>query len=442
MNETIKILLVGIYFISLQVMYSQGSPDYKGGLKIKFDEDGKKYLRLISWAQVQGIYNNDATTTSSKTSFNLRRVRILMFSQITDKFLLLTHFGLNSLNRATLHPVGKGDGAQLFFHGVWAQYSLDKNHAIGGGLHYFNGISRLNNQSTLNMMTLDNNRQSWATIGLSDQFARHIGVFLKGKFGKLQYRIAINDAITNGLDARKPVENGAAVYGGANLLGTKDSGKIFAGYFDYNFLDQESNFLPFKVGTYLGGKKVFNIGAGFFMHPKGSVKMEDSNLVGEDVSIFAVDAFYDTPLGGNGSAISAYATYQSNNYGKDYLYSAYGTGSMIYSHIGYVFAGDKTKTRFQPYASYGSNSYDASFNNRNVLGLGINAYMSGHNSKLTLEYKSGLWHFNKFNNFTSNDLSIKNKNYVAQNTNEKVLERKFKIFSNSAVYLVFSFLCL
>ncbi len=387
MNKTTKTLLLGVFFLSLQVMYSQGSPDYKGGLKIKFDEDGKKYLRIISWAQVQGIYNNDAAATSSKTSFNLRRARVLMFSQITDKFLILTHFGLNSLNSGTLSPTGKGTGSQIFLHDAWAQYCVGKDHAIGAGLHYFNGISRLNNQSTLNMMTLDNNRQSWATIGLSDQFARHIGVFMKGKFGKLQYRVAINDAIVNGLDARAPL-NGEAVYGGANLLGTKDSGKTFAGYFEYHLLDQESNFLPFKVGTYLGGKKVFNIGAGFFMHPKGTVKLESGNLVGEDVSIFAIDAFYDAPIGDDGSAITAYTTYQSNDYGENYLYSAYGTGSMIYTHVGYVLSGDTTKTRFQPYASYGSSSYDATSNNRNILGLGINAYMSGHNSKLTLEYKN------------------------------------------------------
>jgi hypothetical protein len=50
---------------------------------------------------------------------------------------------------------------------------------VGGGLHYWNGISRLNNQSTLNLMTLDNQRQAWATLGLSDQLQRHIGVYAK-----------------------------------------------------------------------------------------------------------------------------------------------------------------------------------------------------------------------------------------------------------------------
>lgn len=384
-----KLLILLCFCFTIQYSFSQGSPDYSGGLKVKFNDDGSKYLRVISWAQVQATYNNDVPDNASSTNFNLRRARVLMFAQINSKFMILTHFGLNSLNSNTLSPVGKGEGSQLFFHDVWAQYSLGKDHVVGGGLHYFNGISRLNNQSTLNFMTLDNNRQSWSTIGLSDQFARHLGIFAKGKFGKLQYRIAINDAITNGLDARTPEAGGSAVYGGKRLIGSKDAGKAFAGYFDYNFLDQESNFLPFKVGSYLGGKKVFNVGAGFFLHPSGSVTMDTGgNLQGEDVSIFAVDAFYDAPVGENGSAITAYASYQTNDYGTDYLFSAYGTGSMGYTHLGYVFAGDKAKTRYQPYVSYGTNSYDAVDDNRNVLGLGVNAYMSGHNSKLTLEYKN------------------------------------------------------
>ncbi len=389
MRTTYLLLLISLFTYTFQPVLAQGSPDYNGGIKLKLNEDGSKYIRFISWAQVQGVYNNEVAENESHTNFNLRRARILSYAQITNKFLILTHFGLNNLNNSTLDPVGKGDGAELFFHDVWAQYQIAENHTVGGGLHYFNGISRLNNQSTLNILTLDNNRQSWATLGLSDQFARHLGLFAKGKFGKLQYRIAINDAIKNGLDERTPENGGAAVYGGSRLLGTKDAGKIFAGYFDYNFLDQESNFLPFKVGSYLGTKKVFNIGAGFFSHPKGAVIANQSgNLKGDDVTIFAVDAFYDTPLGENGSAITAYATYQNNDYGKDYLYNAYGTGSMIYGHIGYLIPGGKTKPRIQPYISYANRSYDAIDGNGSTFSIGSNLYLNGHHSKLTLEYKN------------------------------------------------------
>ncbi|WP_431134523.1 hypothetical protein [Psychroserpens mesophilus] len=388
-----SLLLIGLFFMIFQCIIAQGSPDYTGGLKVKLNEDGSKYFRIISWAQFWAQHNSDRPSDAngneqSELNFSIRRARVLMYAQINKDFLILTHFGLNSLNADNMSPVGTGDNSQLFFHDVWAQYSLSDNHAIGGGLHYWNGISRLNNQSTLNMMTLDNQRQAWATIGLSDQFARHIGVYVKGKFKKLQYRIAVNDAVTNNLQTSAvPVNDGAAIYSGRRLLGSKDAGKTYAGYLDYHFLDEESNFLPYKVGTYLGGKKVFNIGAGFFLHPNGSVVADgNGELSGEDVSIFAIDAFYDAPLGEGGAAITAYLLSQFNNYGEDFtLGSTYETGSLIHAHLGYVFASE-SKTKFQPYVQFDNRQIDAIDNQATSFGIGANAYFSGHNSKLTLEY--------------------------------------------------------
>ncbi len=398
-------LLLGISLIS-NFYFAQGSPDYGDGLKVKLNEDGSKYFRVIAWAQGQANYTDAAAANEEKTTFQLRRARVLMYAQISPKFMVLTHFGLNSLGASTMSPTGKGDGSQIFMHDAWAQYNITKSITLGAGLHYFNGISRLNSQGTLNIMTLDNNRESWSTLGLSDQFARHVGIFGKGNFGKLQYQVSVNESITNGLDARTPEEGGAAVYGGKRLLG-KDAGKNFTGYFAYNFLDMESNLLPFKVGSYLGTKKVFNIGAGFFADPKGAVIMENNELKGENVNLFAVDAFYDSPIGDNGSAITAYASYQNNDYGKNYLYNVYGTGSMIYAHVGYVLPGDKTKTRFQPYVLYDHFSYDATSDKKNRMGIGANAYFSGHNSKLTVEYAH-----QKFGEKKTNTVSVQAMVYL------------------------------
>ena len=400
MRNLRNFLVAFLFFLSFKIV-PQGSPNYDGGIKVTLNEDGKKYIRIISWAQVQATYTDQVAENASNTSFNVRRARILMYAQLNSKFLILTHFGLNSLNATNMSPIGKGEASQLFFHDVWVQYQIAKNHTVGAGLHYFNGISRLNNQSTLNFLTLDNNRQSWSTLGLSDQFIRHVGVFFKGNIGKLQYRLAINDAIINGLDARNPMNNGDAVYGGTRILGTKEAGKTFAGYFDYNFLDQESNFLPFKVGSYLGEKRIFNLGFGFFSHPNGAVIADNQgNIFGENVSIFGLDAFYDAALSDDHSSITAYAVYQHNNYGKNYLFNAYGTGSMMYSHVGYTFAGDSSKTRFQPYISFANNSYDATQDNRTIFGLGANAYFNGHNSKLTLEYQHQKFGVSSLNTLT------------------------------------------
>ena len=381
---------------------SQYAPDYNGGFKIKFDEEGNKFLRILSWAQVQAIYRDDVPEEASPLNFNLRRARILAYAQINDDFLILTHFGLNNLNANNLSPLGKSESAQLFFHGMWAQYNLGKQ-SIGGGLHYWNGISRLNNQSTLNFLALDNNLLSWSTFGLTDQFARHLGVYAKGNIEKLQYRVSINDVLTNNLDTRDPfgADITGAVYAGKRLLGSKDAGFAYAGYFEYNFLDQESMVLPYKVGTYLGGKQVFNVGAGFFYHPRGAVIATGADsLMGQNVGIFALDAYYDAPIGDNGSAISAYAVIQSNDYGDDYLFNTFGTGTMFYTQAGYVIPGDINKVRFQPYVTFLNNSYDAVQDNLNSFGIGANAFFSGHNSKLTLEYRNRTFGASTLNTLT------------------------------------------
>ncbi|MGK0414782.1 MAG: hypothetical protein ACJA1B_003011, partial [Polaribacter sp.] len=65
------------------------------------------------------------------------------------------------------------------------------------------------------------------------------------------------------------------------------------------------------------------------------------------------------------------------------------------------------KTRYQPYVSYGNHSYDAVNDSRNTLALGINAYMSGHNSKLTLEYKN-----EKFGDVNTNIIGLQAMIYL------------------------------
>lgn len=404
------LLLLIISSLSVSNVEAQGLSNYDGGMKVKLNDDGSKYFRIISWVQGQAAYDFDAAENVNNTSFKLKRARVLMYSQITDKFLILTHFGMDNLTSNSMDPLGQQSSSQLFMHDAWAQYSITENHTVGTGLHYFNGISRLNNQSTTTLLTLSGNRQSWSTLGLSDQFARHLGVFAKGNFGKLQYRVAINDAVTNGLDARVDSLTNEAIYGGKRLLGSKDAGFNYAGYFEYNFLDQESNFLPFKSGTYLGTKRILNVGGGFFYHPSGSVIYDDvseKGFVGQDVRIIAIDAFYEAPLLGNNDAITAYATFQSNDYGTNYMFSAYGTGNMVHSHLGYLFGGDVSKPRFQPFVSYTSNTYDAVSSNKNILGVGANMYLSGHNSKISIEYKK-----DTFGEISNNTLTIQAMVYL------------------------------
>ena len=92
-------------------------------------------------------------------------------------------------------------------------------------------------------------------------------------------------------------------------------------YVEYQFLDNESNLLPFKVGTYLGTKRVFNIGVGFYSQSKGTKSSVNGKLESHNVNLLSVDAFLDMPFGDKtkNSAVTAYAGYFNYNFGPNYI---------------------------------------------------------------------------------------------------------------------------
>jgi hypothetical protein len=361
-------------------------------LTLKLSEDGSKYVRFITWHQFWVTFRQPGEDFSDITSeFRLRRSRFLAFAQVSPRFLILTHFGLNNLTAGGMDALGHQAPAQLFMHDAWAEFKVaDKALYVGAGLHYWNGISRLTNQSTLNIMTLDAPRFNWATIGTSDQFARHLGIYAKGKLGKLDYRVAVNEPISLSLDRVNNLKAAVdtAVYDGNNR-------KIVSGYFNYQFGDQESNKLPYMVGTYLGKKSVFNIGAGFFYHPEGSMSLNTNGAeVFNDVLLWSADVFVDRPVGNSGAAISAYLAYYNFDFGPNYQLlgtsDVVATGNVVYGQLGYALPQFSSGHRIMPYVTYSNRSIDAASDAANTLGVGFNYFILGHNAKITTEFNSNL----------------------------------------------------
>ena len=418
-------LLVLAAVMSCQLAFGQYASEYTGGLKVKLNESGSKYIRFITWHQMWStttLSNSADPNFESSTDFLLRRSRFLAFAQINKRFLILTHFGLNNLSPALMGPAspsGNNGGNGVFFmHDAWVEYTvLPGNLYIGGGLHYWNGISRLSNQSTLNFMTLDAPGHNWANIGITDQFARHLGFYAKGKLGRFEYRMALNQAIQNNSAGLAGRVDQLRIMEGSDTLGFQTDravyenpndpggGYVVNGYFNYQFLDQESNVLPYYVGTYLGAKRVFNIGAGFFYHQDGASYFETANDPNADPTIvspftFSVDAFYDAPLGGSGMALAAYASFTNHDWGPNFAGDApgvngalggAGTGNIIYGQVGLALPEISEKAgRFQPYVHFTQRDLEATREfdaQSNQLGVGLNWYEAGHNSKITLEYQ-------------------------------------------------------
>jgi len=389
-------VLVMMLFLSVNISLAQDKKEedhsYKP-LKLSLNEDGSKYVRFIMWHQLWMTTNNLSSDSKTQLNTSIRRSRLLAFAQVSPKFLILTHFGLNGLNPNNMTSLGSnGDSPQLFLHGAWGELKLNNSLYLGAGLHYWRGLTRLNNQSTLNFMTLDQSRpfNAWHSLGITDQFARHLGIYLKGASGKLEYRFALNNPsrapLGAGIDysarfneAGNPMSS--LTYNGVSTAksnGDATGNTIFEGYVKYNFFDKESTKLPYYVGTYLGKKKVFAIGGGFFLHPNGMY--DNSSNSHESVSHFALDAFLDMPTSAGG--INAYAALQSFNYGENYISRWGGTGTALYAQLGYYLKNSKT----MPYIAYSSSNYDGADDTISALDIGLNYFINGHNCKVTAEY--------------------------------------------------------
>ncbi|MEL6832692.1 MAG: porin [Bacteroidota bacterium] len=360
-------------------------------LKLNLNEDGSKYIRFIIWHQ-QWLSSSNLSAPDNgeaaelQLTSSIRRSRMLAFAQVSPRFLILTHFGLNGLNPGNLTSLGgNGDAPQLFLHDAWVEFMVNKNLYIGSGLHYWKGLTRLSNQSTLNFMTLDQSRPfvHWHSLGITDQFARHLGVYAKGSIDKFDYRIAFNNPGRNGIRGNfNGHDDPALSYDGVNNLdkdGNPTGNTIVEGYFRYQLADQESTKLPYAVGSYLGKKNVLAIGAGFYAHPNGIYN--SATETHEAAQHFAADVFLDTPTA-NGGCINAYASVMRFNYGDNYIARWAGTGTVLYGHLGYLIP----KTKFMPYVAYQSGNYDAFEDPTSALDVGVNYFINGHNAKITLEY--------------------------------------------------------
>jgi hypothetical protein len=410
-------------------------------LTLKLNEDGSKYVRFIMWHQMWASFtqNNPGTVDvngkdlTDKSSFDvaIRRSRVLMYSQISPRFLILTHWGINNQSfinggasaGANLTSAGvsnAGKRPQLYIHDAWTEFAVQptKLH-VGMGLHYWNGVSRLSSNSTLNFMTMDAPIFNWFNIEATDQFARQFGIYAKGQVGKLDYRFSINKPFVNGTATSALA---AAAAGKEVSVNTPSEKTAIQGYANYMIWDKEANVLPFFVGSYLGAKKVLNIGAGFYSQPQAmatrisgvsdSIRLHNENVFGADI-------FLDMPTRkGKGDCINVLLTYYNMDFGPRYLRNigilnehagvaavksgstadswsgggnaqpTIGTGSIFYTQVGYAAPKNKLGHQFMPYATMTYKKFDRLAAASTQVGLGLNWFITGHNAKITAEYAS------------------------------------------------------
>ena len=405
----------------------------KEAFKFNLNADGSHFFQATFLNQAWFRYNqsNPGTTVENEAQENtfdigLRRTRIQLFGQVTDRVFLYFQVGQNNFNSQTaIANNGSGNRKISFFiHDAVSDYKVFKDHnwlKVGGGLTIANGLSRFSQPSIGTIMTMDVPVFAQATVDQTDQFSRKLSMYVRGQINKFDYRFSLSDPFpiqSNGTTPSTPNATNA-------IFATKGHHLQQQAYLMYQFFEHEQHNTPYMTGTFLGKKKVFNIAAGLIHQSKATMTTEKIGNVTDtsyyDMTLWCIESFLDMPLNKEkGTALSAYAGFFNTNYGKGYLRyngimnpanggsgtstekyvqaSAYGnavpmfgTGQVIYTQVGYLMKKDLLGVgngTLMPYVSMTSSNYDALSNKvSNVYNVGLNWIMNGHKSKLSLDYQ-------------------------------------------------------
>jgi hypothetical protein len=433
-----KIFLFSLLLISPFFVKAQLAPRLsKGGLYTYLQPDSSTYLRVNMTMQTWARFNqNNPGSTLTGTGFpangevqktttdvGIRRIRLLLSGQISPRVFFFVQFGQNSWNYLSARKAG------AFFHDVTGEYAVVKKKlTIGFGLNGWNGPGRFANSSVSSILGLDPPLFQEVTNDINDQFVRHLGVYFKGKLGGFDYRLAIDKPLALQQASTAPLALGSKVsasnpsVGSAGVQGTEytyaynSTGVATQGYFMWQFLDKESNLLSSTAGSYLGTKRIFNIGVGFKYQNKAMwSKQTTGDTTYHSMALFAVDVFYDAPLSSKGNALTLYGGYFNYNYGKGYLrlenpmnttnglrsplstlngtgngYPGIGTGNILYGQVGYKMKngllGEAGTLQFYAESQYAK--FDALNDPMFLIDAGVNWLIHGNNSKFTLNWQS------------------------------------------------------
>ncbi len=407
-------------------------PNTRNDLRYNLNESGSHYFKVTFLNQTWLRYNesNPGTTSlgdpaAQTFDIGLRRTRIQMFSQITDRVFFYTQFGMNNFNKNNAFPGYNANGTPsnrkiaAFFHDALGEYEVHRQGTnfvrFGGGLTIVGGLSRFSQPSIGTILTMDVPVFAQATVDQTDEFSRKLSVYSRGQLGKLNYRLGVADPF--------PIETNGGVppaLGPNATFSRKNHKKQFQGLFIYNIFDTEDNTTPgYMTGTYLGKRRVLNLEAGFISQKNATWTKElvNADTLYHSLNLWSVAAFLDMPLNqAKGTAISSYLGYFNTDYGKGYLrynglmnpatgttqplpgvggtqgnaYPMFGTGSVIYGQLGYKMADGLLGEQgtLQPYVSVQHSSYDRLEKDMNLLNFGVNWLMKSHTAKLSLNYEN------------------------------------------------------
>lgn len=378
--------------------------------EIKWALGEHQYVKLSAlsqfWVRDQSLNPGSTLYGYPQThSFDLgiRRCRIQLFAELNERTHFYLQIGENNFNHLSDRKLG------LFLHDASADYALVKGKLqLGAGLTGWSGFARFSAPSVGSIMGIDAPLYLQATNDVTDQFLRKLTLYAKGTLGHWNYRVAIADPLV----VQKAASQIPSTPQTTGNFSAKPAKRQWSTYWQYQFKDIESQLIPYATGTYLGDKKVCNVGAGLVYQPKAIWYLSDSSGVQHEsgLLLWSVDFYLDRPLGKG--AFHCYANWASTNFGPDYTrnlavmnpvngttasnllngsgngFPAYGTGNTMYAQVGYFMHKSFGILDWMPYVSIQHSEYEHLDTPMNFYDMGSTFYFAGHSSKVTLAYQN------------------------------------------------------
>lgn len=404
------------------------NPRNEEGIRYWLNESGSRYIQvtLLNQVWLRHNQNNPGTTLEGQPrdvsrDIGLRRTRMQLLAQVTDRVFFYLQFGQNNYN--SQYAIGGNRKQAAFLHDAVCEYRMGHGDQLklGAGLTIINGLSRFSQPSIGSILSMDVPVFAQATVDQTDQFSRKLSAYARGQVGRFDYRVILSDPFPVSSSGGYPAPPYKPDPFFASFSPVGHHGQSQA-YLIYQFGEHESHITPYMAGTRLGQKRVYNL-AGGIIHQKNAMWMGTPERPRfESMILWAIEGYLDLPVNRErGSALSAYLGYFNTNYGTRYLrYNGImnpangqdpsfvpgsgrqgatwgnalpmmGTGHTVYAQIGYLLPKSKfiQAQKLMPYATGTFSEFDALDGlPMHTWNLGFNYFFEGHRAKLTLDWLS------------------------------------------------------
>ena len=282
---------------------------------------------------------------------------------------------------------------------------------LGGGLHAWSGPGRFSSPAVVSFLGVDAPLFEQTTNDATDHFLRKLGFYAKGQISRIDYRLTVAKPMA--------IQNSTLYIKEPDLYSNfspRPPHLQFQSYVYFQFFDKESNILPYMVGTYLGKKKILNLGFGNLFQQKAMWRRNaNKDTVYENLNLIALDVFSEIPLSKKKNAVNFYVASFLNKMGKGYIRSVgpmsptntfygntgtfngtgsafpmIGSGTTLYGQAGYLCKDSLFNSHGTMlfYAASQYSKYQRFKDNMLVYEGGTSWLIKGNNAKITLAYQS------------------------------------------------------